>query len=481
MSLVKKLKISRSFFIFIIILFSFFLYSYRLTSAYYFDSDMARDLNEILDLTQGRFKLLGPSSSFGGLYTGPYYYYLFAPIFLLTRLNLNSILLMNAFLFSLALGYFFYQVYVKYGLFKAALSTASLVFSPLLIFAARNPGNAFTYLPFLLFFLTYLAFADFEKKSVLFFLGLLAGVILNFHYANITVVVFLFIFILFTLNKKTDFIYFLIGFVLTFLPLILFEIRHNFIMLKTTLLSKSTHAFIENRQLAGATGGNKILLANFWFISQEVKKYLIFNPLFYFVLAAILFLKQRYQKKDLYFYLTALASFIFLVVVLRFQYVFFYTFPVILLLYFTFIVLLLRSGYFFLLSILLFLILWRFPSQLYSNSSRPAKKFQNLVEYSIRDNLVGKKNKFNIISIRPGVITAPHGQEYRLFFKMKGYQPDSIFDYNKSEVLLIYSEDPGFKLDSLNSWEINQFGKVFIGSKQEFVSDSFKIYRLTKF
>ena len=103
------------------------------------------------------------------------------------------------------------------------------------------------------------------------------------------------------------------------------------------------------------------------------------------------------------------------------------------------------------------------------------------MEYSIRNNLVGKKNKFNIISIRPGVITAPHGQEYRLFFKMQGYQPDSIFDYNKSEVLLIYSEDPGFKLDSLNSWEINQFGKVFIGSKQEFVSDSFKIYRLTKF
>src|SRR3990167_6447402 len=182
MSLVKKLKISRSFFIFIIILFSFFLYSYRLTSAYYFDSDMARDLNEILDLTQGKFKLLGPSSSFGGLYTGPYYYYLFTPILLLTRFNLDSILLLNAFFFSLALGYFFYQVYAKHDLFKAALSTTCLVLFPLLIFAARNPGNAFTYLPFLLFFLTCLVFADYEKKSVLFSLGILAGVILNFHY-----------------------------------------------------------------------------------------------------------------------------------------------------------------------------------------------------------------------------------------------------------------------------------------------------------
>src|SRR3989338_3371253 len=234
-----------------------------------------------------------------------------------------------------------------------SLSTTCLVLFPLLIFAARNPGNAFTYLPFLLFFLTCLVFADYEKKSVLFSLGILAGVILNFLYANITVIVFLLIFILSTLNKKADFIMLLLGFSLTFLPLILFEIRHNFIMLKTTFLTKSTQAFIENRQLAGATGGNKNLLANFCFISQAVKKYLILNPLFYFVLAAILFLKQRYQKKDLYFYLTALASFIFLVVVLRFQYVFFYTFPVILLLYFTFIVLLLRSRYFFLLLILL--------------------------------------------------------------------------------------------------------------------------------
>jgi len=152
----------------------------------------------------------------------------------------------------------------------------------------------------------------------------------------------------------------------------------------------------------------------------------------------------------------------------------------ILLLYFTFVILLLKSRYFFLLLILLFLILWRFPAHLYNNSSRPAKKFQNLVEYSIRNNLLAKKDKFNIISIRPGVITAPHGQEYRLFFKMKGYQPDSIFEYNKSEVLLIYSEDPDFKLDSLNSWEINQFGKVNIGNNEEFFSDSIKIYRITK-
>lgn len=472
----KKLSI----FIFITILFSFFLYSYRLIPSYFFDSDFARDLSEIFDIAQGKFKLIGPNSSFGGLQTGPYYYYIFVPVFLLTGLNINSVLLMNALLYSLAIGYFFYKAAIKYKLLKAALATASLTLFPLFIFAARNPGNAFTYLPFLLFFLTYLAFNEYEKRPILFFLGFLAGLIMNFHYSSITILIFLSLFILLTLNKKINFAYFLLGFALAFLPLILFEIRHGFIMLNTTFLTKSPQAFLENRQLAGAAGGNKNLVVNFFFISQEVKKYLILNPLLYFILTALLFLKQSFHKKLLFLSLAALASFLFLVIALRYQYAFFYTFPVTLLLFFTFVVLLLESRYFFLLLILSIISVSQFPSSLYGKSTRPAKKFKNAVEYSIRNSLVSKSDKFNIISVRPNVAIAPHGQEYRLFFKMKGYQPDSIFEYNKSEILLVFSEDPGFNLKSLNSWEINQFGKAFIKNREEFSTGSIKIYRITK-
>jgi len=463
-----------------VVFISFILYSYRLIPSYSFDSDFARDLSEMFDISQGKFKLLGPNSSFGGLQTGPYYYYIFVPIFLLTRFNINSVLLMNVLLYSLALGYFFYKAAIKYNLLKAALSTASLALFPLFIFAARNPGNAFTYLPFLLFFLTYLVFDEYEKKPILFFLGFLAGLIMNFHYSNTTILIFLSLLILLTLNKKVRIVYFLFGFGLAFLPLIFFEIRHGFIMLKTTFLTKSSQGFLENRQLAGAAGGNKNLLVNFFFISQEVKKYLMLNPLLYFILTALLFLKQSFHKKFLYLYLTALASFLFLVIALRFQYAFFYTFPVILLLYFTFVVLLLESRYFFLLLILPFISVSQFPSSLYGKSTRPAKKFQNAVEYSIRNGLVSKSDKFNIISVRPNVVITPHGQEYRLFFKMKGYRPDSIFEYDKSEILLVFSEDPGFKLNSLNSWEINQFGKAFIKNREEFSTDSIKIYKITK-
>ena len=67
--------------------------------AFDYHPDFARDLCDLLSIIRGKLTLIGPKTSFGGIYNGPYYYYLFAPIFYLTNLNIYSLLVFNLLLF----------------------------------------------------------------------------------------------------------------------------------------------------------------------------------------------------------------------------------------------------------------------------------------------------------------------------------------------------------------------------------------------
>src|SRR3989344_2391006 len=50
--------------------------SYKLTSSFNFHPDFARDIYDMLAIIQGNPTLIGPKLSLGGIYSGPYYYYL---------------------------------------------------------------------------------------------------------------------------------------------------------------------------------------------------------------------------------------------------------------------------------------------------------------------------------------------------------------------------------------------------------------------
>ena len=83
----------------IIFFISFFILFFRLSSSVAFVGDFGRDLYEIAKIASGNLTLLWPKGSFGGLYTTPYYYYLFVIPFILGGKSLIGVLLFNCFLF----------------------------------------------------------------------------------------------------------------------------------------------------------------------------------------------------------------------------------------------------------------------------------------------------------------------------------------------------------------------------------------------
>mgnify|MGYP001588736072 FL=1 len=54
------------------------------------------------------------------------------------------------------------------------------------------------------------------------------------------------------------------------------------------------------------------------------------------------------------------------------------------------------------------------------------------------------------------------GFEYRYFFQKYGFIPQSEFEYSKSDILLIYTEINNLNPSTLNTWEIEQFGKKYL-------------------
>ncbi len=154
----------------IVIIISFIIYTYKLKASLFYHPDFSRDLHDILKITQGRPMLIGPKLTFGGLYLGPYYYYLFAPVFFVVDANIISILYFNAFLFAIALGYFFKKTYEIYPLWKTIIATLTLLFTPIFIVGSRFPSNAYSFIPLLLILLTYIYFNPVQKKLPLFIL-----------------------------------------------------------------------------------------------------------------------------------------------------------------------------------------------------------------------------------------------------------------------------------------------------------------------
>ncbi len=50
------------------------IYSWRLNESFNVDSDWARDIHDVIKITQGDISLIGPPLS-AGAFAGPYYYY----------------------------------------------------------------------------------------------------------------------------------------------------------------------------------------------------------------------------------------------------------------------------------------------------------------------------------------------------------------------------------------------------------------------
>lgn len=449
--------------------FSYLLFIYKIDSSTIYHSDFARDLYEILKISQGNLTLLGPKLSFGGLYTAPYYFYLYVPVFILTGFNLFSIPVFNAFLFSLAIGYFSKKTVEKYGPLKGILATILISTTTLIIFASRNPNNGSAYLSFLLMLLTYIYFEDINHWLKLLAIGFIFGVLVNFSFSNVVLLPSLLILFMYKLKDRKKVLFFIPGFIAAFLPILLFELKHNFIQIRNTFALRSYRAWIENRNVSKESAGplvSKNLIENLLYVAQEIKPFIGFNPLIaFFVFLATYFLNKG-KKYNLFLLTNSLLALIVLSGFVRFQFAIHYVYAVAFFIFFNLVIFILETRLSFFLVIIMVLSGYNFPIHLFKTSNITYQPFEKAVQYSIDKKLIDKGSRFNLVHIaHPNAIL---GYEYRYFFQKNGFAPTSEFEYANSDILLIFTERKNFNPLEFKTWEVEQFGLKYLKNAQKY-------------
>ena len=220
-----------------------FLRLYRIQDYLTFLGDEGRDVLVAYNILHGHLTLLGPTSSVGGFFLGPIYYYFMAPFLLLFNYNPVGPAVMVA-LFGIATVWLIYKFCKdlfnsKIGIIAAALYAVS----PLVISYSRSSWNP-NPLPFFSLLILYIVYKAIEKNSLRFFLltGILLGIAIQLHYLALFlgVVVFAYIVLTSIINNKKEWLKILmlslkrnivvfLGFLIGWSPLLAFEFRHDFL------------------------------------------------------------------------------------------------------------------------------------------------------------------------------------------------------------------------------------------------------------
>ena len=226
----------------IFLLFSFFRF-YNLDKRVIFDWDQERDAFAIKRiLIEKRLTLIGPRVlGPEGFFLGPYFTYLLAPFYFLTRLHPKA---MVFFLIVYNFGFFALTFLVLKKLFNHSIA---LIF---LLIWSLHPGligiDTIVWNPILVS-LVIIGVWYLVSQSQWFLTGILLGLGVNFHFQMIFLLPFYLSFLFFeggkTVFKKLAVSF--VGFLIPFLPLLVFDLRHNFLnfRLLSDFISKKGEAF----------------------------------------------------------------------------------------------------------------------------------------------------------------------------------------------------------------------------------------------
>ena len=223
-----------------------FLRLYRIADYMTFLGDEGRDVLKVYDILHGHLTLLGPTSSVGGFFLGPIYYYFMAPFLWLFKYNPVGPAVMVA-IFGIATVLLIYKITGEFFNKKIALISALLYsISPIVISYSRsswNP-NPFPFFSLLTLFIIYKGELK-NKIKYLFASGILFGICMQLHYLavflGVIILVYIFLINLINVEEKIsksivkifkDYVYIFIGFVIGWIPFLAFELRHGFLDFK---------------------------------------------------------------------------------------------------------------------------------------------------------------------------------------------------------------------------------------------------------
>lgn len=203
-----------------------------------FLSDQGRDAIIIKRiLTFQHLPAIGAPSSVGQVYLGPFYYYLIAPFLLLFNFNPVGMSYGSALLSIIGILSAYFIIKKEFNKITALIFTFLITFSSVNIEMSRFSWNP-NLLPYFSFFTLYF-FYKLSQKNNLYF-AFLFGAFLSFsiqlHYLAALLVLPISVYFLktiITIKKKTKYLIYIcisiVSFLVVSFPLIIFDLRHNFI------------------------------------------------------------------------------------------------------------------------------------------------------------------------------------------------------------------------------------------------------------
>lgn len=246
-----KETLSRKLWLPIFLLISFlgiFVRFYHYGELVVFTSDQALHLSEVKDMVDSRkLRLNGPMFQSKivegrGFFSGPTYYYLLAVLGIIFNWNVFFITGVFTFFWVFTFIIIFFWLKKRFG------ETISLTVYALLSFWTRLvPFSRFIWNPYFLplFGALFLWLLDLKGENKIFFFlsGLSFGIAFSAHYAAfLWMPIILFVIVREIKEKRYSFypwLSFAIGAILPQMPLVLFELRHNFYNIRTILFQLS--------------------------------------------------------------------------------------------------------------------------------------------------------------------------------------------------------------------------------------------------
>ena len=232
--------IQRHWFIVILVIIGAFLRLYRLEAALQFLGDQGRDAIVLRNmLVFHDLPFIGPTTSVGNFFLGPFYYYLMAPFLLLSNFNPVGPAIANAFIGIITIPVIYLVTKKMLSVYAAQLAALLYTFAAIPISQTRSTWNP-NPMPLVALGIIFGFFnaKKTKKASWLYLSALSLGIALQLHY----MIVFLGPFILWQLvsifqqKKLKKFLpLWVVIIIFTMLPLILFEFKNNFINVKGIL------------------------------------------------------------------------------------------------------------------------------------------------------------------------------------------------------------------------------------------------------
>lgn len=395
--------------------------------------DLARDLNFLSDIWVHKIVWLGPMTS-ANFPASPIYYYLLFPGLLLSGGNGLSLIFSQAFFALLALS-----LYAHFQLKKSLISTLLVILAvgllPWWIKASAMPWNGYMYVSWVFLALTVLWFT---KK--LFLAALLFGISIAINPVAILALPILFYEWLTKEDKKKSLLYILLGLLLPWAPVILFEMITKGFLIRQWLSHPSTAGIIFSPNIANSfpllniMGLSQlqaliILLISFWLASKRMRYWLIFTslPLIFLILVTPL----RH-----YYLLGLVCALSFTVITILSS----KTVGKIILVIF----------------ILSSIQRITLPTPLFAERSIP--KMDNFVNTFIQTSHLDKTKKYAVVSVRDQQNSTPQADDYRFFLRTKGVNALNIDQYPEADILLLFIEIPNFKWQTFEDWHMQRFG-----------------------